>query len=124
MSNRRTWSEAQQGYFLAKARLDEAEAELGRRMAPYAQMLDSDEGIDAYCDLEAGQRMELDMLQIEAALRQAEAGLIDWAFEAVEQDPKSAAVFAAHGQDLHHLRQTRNVMVRRQLVEVALRLAC
>lgn len=118
----RTYSQAQKGYFLARAVADEAGAELARRMAPHAHLLDEEATIDRYCDIEEGHRQALGMFGIDADLRTAEQALIDWAFAAVAKDRRSARLFALNQAELAQLQQTRSLAVRVQLVDLALRL--
>jgi hypothetical protein len=109
----------QTAYQIAKAISEAAYAEKYARLAAYDHLLDSDEGIEEYTDLEMSIHAELNIDTLTATLRKTEDAMIDWALAKVEKvaflEEKSAVGFLSARRN--------QPKVRKQLVDMSFRLA-
>lgn len=118
-----TLSPAQGAYALAlsvyKAARFAAEALKIERGVDYTKA-DTEEAIDAMCDIEGQCEKETGVLAAERALRVAETGLMTWAFDRLSglTSPEDAATL----RDLQS-RADRSVVARQKVVNLCFRLA-
>lgn len=112
----------QKTYAAAKAAFDTAVALKHEALHPYAELLDSDEGMEQYTELEIQYNDKFQCDVYRDALRKAENDMIDWAIAKVQQSSVYSA--SKYGETVREVIAHRNdFRIRRQLVDISFRLA-
>ena len=107
-------------YMTAKVAYEMMLKEKTARMMPYADLLDTDSGIEEYTDIEIAVSDELNQDALMHALRTAEDKMIDWAHSRVMVLSEAKARAA----DLQKVYAKRNMpSIRKQLVDLSFRLS-
>lgn len=78
----------QKTYILAVEAVKVAREAVEVEMAPYAELLDADETIEQYCNIEMVVRQKHNVSFYENAKLEAEKVLLEWSFGAVKRTPQ------------------------------------
>lgn len=116
---------AQIAYMKAKAAYEAILSETSHVMAPYADLLDTEDGIAAYVKLEMDTQAALGYWAASDALRRAETDLLTWGHDAVRTDPKTMAAYTEKAADLDGLFASihKHPVIRAKLIDLTARLA-
>lgn len=115
---KRNYSPAQMTYIKAKAAYETACAAMDDELKPFENLLDTEKGIEEYCQIEERAALRLNRYEFASLLREAEQALIDWTFTVVSKLPQ----YQAQAAELEKVRNCKVMSIRTKLIDAAMRL--
>lgn len=108
----------QKNYAKAKAIYETLDEELAVYMVPHLDLLDTDDGVDEYIDIEMRKMQELKIGDAREALIAAEKALLDWGHEIIKRLPQ----YKANEADLEKIYSSKLITVRSKMINLTMKL--